>query len=222
MHYKSIPTLSPKQIESFWSKVDKTSSPDGCWLWHGTIEKQGYGVVKIRGAQLRVHRIAYLLSYGEMPDDLTIDHVRDRGCVHKNCVNPAHLEAVPMGINTLRADTVSGINKRKTVCVRGHDLVGENLGIHHGKTGTRRYCKACRQLVQRERQSTELGKSLQREYSKTYRDRHPESTKESADRYRAKRNAQESPAEYESRRGKERAWEAAYRERKRNANRGDS
>lgn len=29
--------------ERFWAKVDKASHPDGCWVWSGSLNKDGYG-----------------------------------------------------------------------------------------------------------------------------------------------------------------------------------
>jgi hypothetical protein len=82
--------------------------PAACWLWRGTITVDGYGYAGGRS----VHRLAYRLFVGPIPDGLTVDHVchnRDLTCpgawecLHKRCVNPSHLEAVTRAENTRRA-----------------------------------------------------------------------------------------------------------------------
>jgi hypothetical protein len=56
------------------------------------------------------HRVAYELLVGPIPEGLTLDHVRDRGCTSTACVKaiadergPAHLEPVTMEENVRRA-----------------------------------------------------------------------------------------------------------------------
>lgn len=35
--------LTPADEARFWSKVDKSGGPDGCWLWKAGLDKHGYG-----------------------------------------------------------------------------------------------------------------------------------------------------------------------------------
>lgn len=90
----------------FWSYVDK-DGPGGCWLWTGGLHPNGYGGLIIDGRAEKAHRFAYELLVGPIPAGLVIDHVHARGCRHKNCVNPAHLEAVTGAENTRRAAAVA-------------------------------------------------------------------------------------------------------------------
>lgn len=78
------------KYRDFWSKVDKTSDPSGCWLWLGALNTGGWGQVKRQGFENYVHRIAYTELVGPIPEGLEIDHL----CHVRNCVNPDHLEAV--------------------------------------------------------------------------------------------------------------------------------
>lgn len=83
--------------DRFWAKADKTSSPDGCWLWTDAPNPvTGYGRMTWGTGYRLAHRLAYELAIGPIPDGLTIDHVKDRGCRNHHCVNPAHLEAVTL------------------------------------------------------------------------------------------------------------------------------
>lgn len=87
----------------FSAKVDKDSSPDGCWLWTGWVNQNGYGQFSINGGEKwAAHRYAYTKAHGEIPEGLTIDHVYARGCRNRHCVNPDHLEAVTQSENNAR------------------------------------------------------------------------------------------------------------------------
>lgn len=95
---KTIP-LHLLKIEGYWARVIRR--PGGCWLWSGPQTKAHgavYGLVAIAGQAYKVHRVAYMLEHGSIPEGLTIDHK----CKVKLCVNPAHLEPVTQSENTRR------------------------------------------------------------------------------------------------------------------------
>lgn len=95
---KPIPTLTQKDIERFWSKVDKTPGhgPQGeCWLWTDKPNiRSGYGYFMIRRNNkhklLSAHRVSFSLQFGNPPSDKP--HVC-HACDIPQCVNPAHLFA---------------------------------------------------------------------------------------------------------------------------------
>lgn len=64
-------SYTEKTIARFWAKVDKTSDPNGCWLWSAST-KNGYGQFTIsRALPARyAHRIAWELMHGEIPPDM--------------------------------------------------------------------------------------------------------------------------------------------------------
>jgi len=132
---------NPKTIMRFISKIKKTKS---CWEWKGTILQNGYGIFWNSNKLVIVHRFSYELFKGEIPDGLTIDHL----CRNRACVNPEHLEAVTIGVNVLRGNTFTGINSRKTHCLRGHELKGSNLIKYDLKRGVRG-CRICLNLKRR-------------------------------------------------------------------------
>lgn len=75
------------QILRFWSRVD-TSDHWGCWPWLGHTMKFGHGQITLAGRATTAHRVAYLLVYGEIPDDRpVIGHL----CNRPDCCNPTHL-----------------------------------------------------------------------------------------------------------------------------------
>lgn len=76
--------------QKFWEKVDKTSDPQGCWLWTGCINR-GYGRInKNYTGNTLAYRVAYLLSGKIIPEGLVLAHSElCKG--KKHCCNPAHL-----------------------------------------------------------------------------------------------------------------------------------
>lgn len=137
----------PGAEDRLWRKVEKQGG--GCWLWTGRPNGGGYGRIAIGGgSHVYVHRFAYELTHGPIPDGLTVDHechTKDESCVggptcpHRRCVNPAHLVAVTRGENTLRGNSPFSINAAKTHCIRNHPLSGDNVRWYKGH----RECRAC-------------------------------------------------------------------------------
>lgn len=110
--------------------------PGACWNWNGLISEKGYGLIDVAGSSVRVHRLAFAIQNGYWPD--CIDHT----CKNKRCVNPSHLEAVTVRLNTLRGTSPAAVNSAKTHCPLGHPLSGENLVIN---SRLDRVCRACTQ-----------------------------------------------------------------------------
>lgn len=78
-------SLSPAQIKKFWSLIDR-SDPDGCWPFHGHVMKEGYGRIQFNHVRILAHRLAYILTYGDIDPDLNVLHQ----CDNPPCCNPAH------------------------------------------------------------------------------------------------------------------------------------
>lgn len=137
---------------NFWRKVDKTAT---CWLWTGYRDSGGYGHFGVWNGEKQIdvpaHRYAYELLVGPIPPGLHIDHVVERGCRHRHCVNPAHLEPVTPGENIRRGMTgkTNHANSRKTHCPQGHPYDAENTVVWGD--GARR-CRICERRKNREKQ----------------------------------------------------------------------
>lgn len=131
---------SAEWIAEALEKLARFTIPEpnsGCILFTGGLTSAGYGMLSIQGERLMAHRIAYEANIGPIPAGLVLDHVT---CQQRSCVNERHLEPVTSGENTLRGNGFSGINARKTVCDRGHDLAGPNL---YASPDGHRHCVAC-------------------------------------------------------------------------------
>lgn len=128
--------LTFDDLSWFWARVDK-NGPNGCWLWTGTIEVQGYGVVTVSGKMYKAHVVAFeSLVRPKVPGE-QLDHL----CRVRPCVNPAHLEPVDLRTNVLRGFGPTAINAAKDECDNGHPFDGENT--YWRKNGNRD-CRACR------------------------------------------------------------------------------
>lgn len=112
----------------------------GCWLWSSTVDK-GYATISVNGRLQRANRIIYALIKGEIPTGMELLYK----CRVRCCVNPDHMEPVPMQrVRSLRG-------KLKTHCPRGHEYTEENTRLAKTYCGFSRQCRLCPRQKRRER-----------------------------------------------------------------------
>lgn len=129
----------------FWSHVDRRGDSE-CWPWTASTDRKGYGIFRMPERPFPAHRWAYNRFVAPVPDDMTVDHVKDWGCTRKDCVNfLAHLEVVTNEENVMRGDGACAVNARKTHCIRDHEFTPSNTMVR--KNGGRT-CRACKRLRQ--------------------------------------------------------------------------
>jgi hypothetical protein len=94
----------------FWSLVDKTSSPCGCWLWTGKLDRDGYGdfTMTTPSGQRERHtnRVSWSLDNIAIPIGLCVLHscegfYQPGDFTGRRCVNPDHLRIGTNADNTL-------------------------------------------------------------------------------------------------------------------------
>lgn len=90
---------------------------DGCRVWQGAVTKDGYGQIMVARVWYQTHLLACLAWLGAPPPNTVRDHL----CRNRRCLNPLHLEAVPLTENTRRG---LSCNRDKPHCKRGHELSG--------------------------------------------------------------------------------------------------
>jgi hypothetical protein len=140
----------PSPMERLLVRVQKASN--GCWLWQGPLQVNGYGQiwVKSAGRKIETHRLAYQLFKGEIPFGMNIDHL----CRVRHCCNPDHLEVVTSKVNTYRGIGPASVNAVKTHCAHGHAYTFENTYVEVTRKGRRkRHCVICRSEQQKARRA---------------------------------------------------------------------
>jgi hypothetical protein len=141
--------MAMQAIAALRVRIEARSVPvpdSGCRLWEGGLTPSGYGVISIKDHPYRVHRVAYELAFGEIPEGLFVCH----HCDVRNCINPYHLFVGTHSDNML--DSVAKKRhrcSRKTHCEQGHLFDEANTYYADGH----RHCKACRLQVSRSPQT---------------------------------------------------------------------
>jgi len=130
---RELIALSEATTRRFWSLVDQNAG-NGCWEWRG-YQNLGYGRVRLDGTTYRAHRASYMLTRGEIPNGLVLDHL----CRNKLCVNPDHLEPVTNRENVIRGTSPIAHQAKQTECKRGHSLADAWVSARGY-----RHCRSCR------------------------------------------------------------------------------
>lgn len=138
------------------AKIMERSTPEpnsGCWLFLGSVTKEGYGRFDSR---VLAHRTAYECVHGPIPRGMRVCH----RCDTPSCVNPDHLFAgtpldnmvdmVQKGRQRNQADVKPHLVNGR--CHKGHVLEPRNA---IGK----RICRTCRNEQQRRFQARRKSKA---------------------------------------------------------------
>ena len=66
----------------------RTISASGCWEWSGYLGPKGYGHIFFERKNQRVHRVAWRIFVGKIPEGRMVLHE----CNNPKCFNPLHLK----------------------------------------------------------------------------------------------------------------------------------
>lgn len=100
--YSSV--LTERETSRLVRALSKVKKSHHCLLWDGkSRSKDGYGIIfflfRGRRKKLKVHRVQYFLTTGEMLDkNMDVSHI----CHKKLCINFDHLSYEPHIINCKR------------------------------------------------------------------------------------------------------------------------
>lgn len=127
--------------DRFWPKVDRRG-PDECWLWRACRDRQGRGLIRMRGVKYMAHRVAYMLEHGPLDPEVMLWHTCDAG----HCVNPRHLR-----IAGLRRDWSDDEDHylRRMYCFVPVRQIAKELGRSATAIQSRRKTLRIRQLQER-------------------------------------------------------------------------
>lgn len=110
---------------------------EGCWIWTGNLAGRGYASFGFDGSNVYVHRLIYELCVGDIPEDMTIDHL----CGVTFCVNPDHLQVLSREENTR--------NPRTDVSIRfdHEEPLGQDELVALHQDARRAYAKELREQM---------------------------------------------------------------------------
>lgn len=140
-------------LVGFGKKVVVASN--GCWHWAGSRPGE-YGHVTVDGKRHQAHRWLWEQVHGPVEAHLVMDHqchnralvCNPAECLHRQCVNPDHLEPTTQRLNCLRGKTLQAAFAARTHCDYGHEFDAPNTQwrTSRGK-GAGRVCGECRRLA---------------------------------------------------------------------------
>lgn len=161
---------TPQELpKRFRDRIDVQAN--GCWHWRPPLDRHGYGHANWERVKQAAHRVVYKILVGPIPPGLQLDHTcHDPNmcvppCIHRRCVNPAHLEPVTPAENLRRSGARRAVSEKFAVprdCPQGHPMTGDNLHVATTKDGHRNYkCKTCNRDAQRRWKAKRAAQSQQ-------------------------------------------------------------
>jgi hypothetical protein len=119
--------------DKFVARFELPEDPNDCWEWTGHKEKHGYGMLRVKNAEvdgnLRAHVLALDLAGIRKPGgDYVVHHI----CGNEGCVNPDHLE--------WKTRSQHQLDHLGATCKYGHPRTPEHTYYRDGRPY---HCKSC-------------------------------------------------------------------------------
>lgn len=114
LHHRESDHAHPMDWDSVIGACVTQHSDTGCWTWDRARNKYGYGVLTYKGSAWYAHRVSYTIAVGEIPEDMTVDHI----CWVRSCVRPSHLQLLTLPENTRRQQQHLGDEVEWVACPR--------------------------------------------------------------------------------------------------------
>ena len=126
----------------FWASVKQTPF---CWPWIRPCTNKLGPRFELHGKSVKIARCAYFFSRGVWPVGGAF-----RTCHNGFCCRPDHIvdrSQADVSRTLMRLGRLKMVRPKQTRCKRGHAFTAENISIQ----GKQRYCRLCRNLVNRKR-----------------------------------------------------------------------
>ena len=121
--------------DRFWIKVLVHVDENKCYIWHGSLNNNGYGNFWVNGKACKAHRYSFFLHNGFYPK--VVRHI----CDNPSCVNPKHLLAGDQADNMKDCSARGRTRCQKiTHCTNGHEYTKENTFVY---SRGERACRIC-------------------------------------------------------------------------------
>jgi len=146
--YRSIFPLTIAETRKLLACVEE--GPDGCWLWTGPLNANGYGRVFLRGRWWLSHRMMHELLVGPVGRDRVTHH----RCRNSRCSNPEHLKSATQSDNIAEDYAARGTDRPRRLrscCKNGHKFTEENIIWRRTRGRLTRLCRICRDATARRR-----------------------------------------------------------------------
>lgn len=117
---KNDPVDTELMNRRFWSKVAKGKKHE-CWLWKGAKKPSGYGNIRRNKKYTTAHRLAWEITFGQIPADMQIQH----SCDNRSCCNPSHLM-----LGTVMSNYIDMVKKGRSNSSHKNRKYGENNKNH--------------------------------------------------------------------------------------------